>query len=340
VIAAGVVAGLIGFVVLAAAQTRQAPRLVEKPRIVGKAVVGSTLRADIGRWTGARPIRFRVQWLRCRSARAATPCRDIRGANGRTLKLTGADRGSSIHFRVTAANRSGRTKAWPRRTGIVGMPPATTTTTTTTTTAPTTTSPPPTTTTSPPSGKSVVLVNQPWYCTGPVDLDLVKVTMRDVSKHGVFLNRGCTGTIRRLEVDTWHQDAVKVGGAHDLVVESGTLTCHANDRVTHQDGVQAQSGERVTFRSLRVDCRTATNAAFFVSAVGLVPSDIVCERCTFLPANSTVNIKKSIRSGVRNSVVCRGTAHAIWIQGGAVDPVDEGNVVLSRGDPRCGRSFS
>jgi hypothetical protein len=338
VIAAGVLAGLIGFVVLAAAQTRQAPRLLEKPRIVGRAVVGSTLRADLGRWNGARPIRFRVQWLRCRSAKAATPCRDIRGAIGLTLKLTRADLGSSIHFRVTATNRSGRTKAWPRRTGIVGPPPLTTTTTTTTTT-PTTTLPPPPTTTSPPSGQSVVLVNKAWYCTGPVDLDLVKVTMRDVSQHGVFLNRGCTGTIRRLEVDTWHQDGVKVGGGHDLVIESGAITCHANDRVTHQDGVQAQSGERVTFQGLRIDCRTATNAAFFVSAVGLVPSDIVCEQCTFLPANSTVNVKKSVRSGVRNSVVCEGTAHGIWIQGGAVDPVNTGNVVLRRSDPRCSPPF-
>jgi len=337
VIAAGVVAGLIGFVVLAAAQTRQAPRLVQKPRIVGRAVVGSVLRADLGHWTGARPIRFRLQWLRCRSAKPGTPCRDIRGANKLTLKLTRADLGSSIHFRVTAANRSGRTKAWPHRTGIVRPAPGTTTTTTTPTT-PTTTSPP--TPTSPPSGQSVVRVNQPWYCTGPVDLDLVKVTMRDVSQHGVFLNRGCTGTIRRLEVDTWHQDGVKVGGGHDIVIESGVITCHANDRVSHQDGVQAQSGERVTFQNLRVDCRTATNAAFFVSAVGLVPSDIVCDRCTFLPANSTVNIKKSIRSGVRNSVVCQGTAHGIWVQGGAVDPVNSGNVVLDRSDPRCGRSVS
>jgi hypothetical protein len=330
VIGSGVVVGLVAFVVIASAQPGRAPRLVQKPRIVGTpVVVGKVLQADIGRWSGARPITFTLQWLRCRSSKANTPCQAIRGAHGRTYRLTRADLGRSIHFQVTAKNRAGITKAWPGRTPLVRPVPPTTTTTTTTPTV-----------TSPPSGQSVVRVNQPWYCTGPVDLDLVKVTMRDVSQHGVFLKGGCTGTIRRLEVDTWHQDGVKVGGAHDLTIESGAIACHANDRVTHQDGVQAQAGERVTFQNLRIDCRTATNAAFFISAVGSVPSDIVCERCTFLPANSTVNIKKSIRSGVRDSVVCRGNSHTIWVQTGAVDPVNTGNVELAPSDPRCGRSVS
>jgi hypothetical protein len=54
-----------------------------------------------------------------------------------------------------------------------------------------------------------------------------------------------------------------------------------------------------------------------------------------LPANSTVNIKDSIRSGVRNSTVCTGRTAAIRIQSGAVSPVNSGNTVLSRRDARC-----
>lgn len=290
-------------------------------------------------------MRFSVQWQRCSSPAPSSACITIPGATARSYRLTRADLGKSIHFRVIARNRGGSTKAWARRTALVKRGPGgtapttstatTTTTTPTTSTTTTTTTTATTTTTTPQSGKSVVLVDQPWFCDGAVDLDLVKVTIRDVGKHAVYLQRGCTGTIRRIEIETWRQDGLKVGGAHDLVIESGIITCHDREADTHQDGVQAQSGERVTFRNLRVDCRTANNAAFFVSAVGAVPTDLVCEHCMFLPANSTVNIKKSIRSGVRDSTVCRGNAYDIRIQSGAVDPVNTGNVVLSRSDPRC-----
>jgi hypothetical protein len=160
--------------------------------------------------------------------------------------------------------------------------------------------------------------------------------MRSASKHAIYLDVGCTGRIARIEVDTWHQDGVKVRGAVGLVIGGGYIRCHGRDRSVHQDGVQAQGGQRVTFRRLTVDCPTSNNAAFFVSRAGSsLPSDIVCDGCTLKPANSTVNIKASLRSGIRNSTVCRGRTAAIRIQFSAVDPVDTGNVVLSRHNPRC-----
>jgi hypothetical protein len=188
----------------------------------------------------------------------------------------------------------------------------------------------------PAARRSVTLVDKSWYCTRRVDLDLVRVVMRSASEHAVYLSSGCTGRIGRLEVETWHQDGVKVWpGTHDLVIQGGTIVCHDRDLSTHQDGVQAQGGERVTFRKLTIDCRTSNNAAFFVSATRMVPTDIVCVRCTFLPANSTVSIKRSLRSGIRDSTVCRGRTAAIRIQPEAIAPVDARNVVLGRAHPRC-----
>jgi hypothetical protein len=188
----------------------------------------------------------------------------------------------------------------------------------------------------PAAPRSVTLVDESWYCRRRVDLDLVRVVMRTASEHAVYLATGCTGRIGRIEVETWQKDGVKIwAGAHDLVIQSGSIVCHDRDPSTHQDGVQAQGGERVTFRKLVVDCRTSNNAAFFVSGTRTVPDAIVCVRCTLLPANSTVSIKRSLRSGVRDSTVCRGRHAAIRIQPEAIAPVDARNVVLGRGHPRC-----
>jgi hypothetical protein len=188
-----------------------------------------------------------------------------------------------------------------------------------------------------PLSGSVVLVDRSWSCTSAVDLDLVKVTLRSRSDNGIYLKPGCTGRIDRIEVDTWFQDGLKVWqGAHDIVIGGGYISCHARAGDVHQDGIQVQSGQRVTFNGLRVDCPESPNAALFINRVGsAAPEDIVCNACMLLPANSTVNVKDSIRSGVRNSTVCTGRAGAIRIQDGAVNPVNSGNTVLSRRDARC-----
>jgi hypothetical protein len=182
----------------------------------------------------------------------------------------------------------------------------------------------------------VLRVDANWTCTGAVNVDVLKVTMQKASDNAVYFKSGCTGRIGRIEIDVWHADGIKVwGGAHDLVIEGGFINCHARDADVHQDAIQAQGGDRVTFRNLTVDCPTSNNAAFFVSAVGATPADIVCDTCTLKPANSTVNIKSSVRSGVRNSIVCRGQAAGIRIQSGAVDPVNVGNLELPASDYRC-----
>jgi hypothetical protein len=279
-------------------------------------------------------MRLGVRWLRCQSPAPSAPCSPIPGASRRTYRLTSADVGKSIRFRVAAVNRAGATRTWAQRTARVRAALAqgageASGTATTTGIGPVANG------SGAGSGDQVVRADESWSCRGAVDLDLVKVTIRDVAKHAVYLGEGCTGTIRRLEVDTSRKDGVKIRGARNLVIESGTIICRGRDSDEHQDGVQAQYGDHVTFRNLRVDCRTANNAAFFVSAVRAIPTDVVCDHCLLLPANSTVNIQKSIRSGVRNSIVCRGNARGIRIQPAAIDPVNSGNVVLARLDPRC-----
>lgn len=184
---------------------------------------------------------------------------------------------------------------------------------------------------------TVTLVDRPWICSTTVNLDVVKVTMH-ANENAIYLKAGCTGRIGRIEIDTWSADGVKVhGGAQDITIGGGYISCHARAGTVHQDGIQAQSGTRVTFKGLRIDCPKSPNAAFFVSrgGGGGTPTDIVCNGCTLLPANSTVNVKESIRSGVRNSVVCQGRHTAIRIQSGAVSPVNTRNTVLSRTSPSC-----
>jgi hypothetical protein len=185
----------------------------------------------------------------------------------------------------------------------------------------------------------VVLVDTQWACLGRVDLDLVKVTMR-AAGDAIRLGRDCTGRIGRIEVETWTDDGVKVQNAapvaHDLLIESGYVKCHAIRPTAHQDGVQAMGGARIIFRNLTIDC--LGNSNFFVDTGGSgasVPSDIVCDGCTLGPRSaSTLFIGTSVRSGARSTVVCNGRYMGVRI-GAATAPVNVGNVVASATDPRC-----
>ncbi len=195
----------------------------------------------------------------------------------------------------------------------------------------------------PPSGssesRSVVLVDQQWRCSGPVDLDLVKVTMH-AGSDAVSIARGCSGRIGRVEVDTWTADGIKVQNAspvaQDLVIGGGYVECHAISPDSHQDGVQAMGGSRLTMRNLVIDC--LGNSNFYVNRAGggaSTPTDVVCDGCVFGPRSaSTLYIGSSLRSGARNSVVCEGRYFDIRIEG-ATGPVTTGTVIVPRSDARC-----
>ena len=165
---------------------------------------------------------------------------------------------------------------------------------------------------------SVVLEDESFVCTGPVDLDLVKVTMRTYrggdggpGVDAIVLDPGCTGRIGRIEVDTWLGDGVKVrvgpGAARDLEIDSGYVRCHAIQGSIHQDGVQAGAGERITFRRVAIDC--LGNSNFYATGWGGARADrVVCERCALGPgsASTLYTNARSERSGASDSLVCEG----------------------------------
>lgn len=190
-------------------------------------------------------------------------------------------------------------------------------------------------------GNSVILEEEPWVCLGPVDLDLVKVTMRTTSEDAIRLDENCSGRIGRVEVETWTADGIKVHNrgtvAHDLVIESGYVKCHDVAGESHQDGVQVQGGYRLTFRNLRVDC--LRNSNLFISRGGSgasTPTDVVCEGCVLGPNSAqTLFFATSIRSGARRTTICEGRVQAKRIAGGAEEIVDVDNKVLPRNDPAC-----
>jgi hypothetical protein len=194
---------------------------------------------------------------------------------------------------------------------------------------------------SPPTGNNVVLTDRSWDCVGPVDLDLVKVTLRTTVDSAVSLDRNCTGRIRRLEIETWTGDGIKVQNrgtvARDFVVESGYIKCHDVYPGYHQDGIQVMGGTRITFRNLRIDC--LGNSNLFLSRGGgysSTPTDVVCDGCVLGPnSGQTLFYATSIRSGARGTTVCTGRFRAIRIEAGAEGRIDENNRTLPHNHPSC-----
>jgi len=191
------------------------------------------------------------------------------------------------------------------------------------------------------SAKSRILEEQSFSCTGKVDLDLVRVTMRKVVDDAISLGENCTGRIGRIEVETWTADGIKVQNfgkvAHDLVIESGFVKCHDVFGEYHQDGIQVMGGRAITFRGLRVDC--LGNSNLFLSEGGQrasTPTDVVCEGCVLGPnSGQTLFYAPSLRSGARNTTICTGRFRAIRVEPGAQEMVDAGNEVLPHDDPSC-----
>jgi hypothetical protein len=283
------------------------PSNVTPPWMSGQTQAGRTLTAGTGTWADS-PTSYAYRWERSLDSGATWAA--IAGATASTYLLTSADVGFAVRVAVTAFGAVGQTTAMSSPADIY------------------------------PSGNLVVMLNASWNCRSAVDLDLVKV-VTDRGDWAVTLDPGCTGRIARLEATTSYEDAVKVRGATDVVIASGKLTCARRDSAGHQDGVQAQNGTRVTFQEVVIDCRTANSAAFFVSRSSTsvpTPTDIVCERCTILGANSTINLKTSLRSGVRDSLVCPAfpsSSLTYRIEASAIEPVNVGNTTLSGSDPIC-----
>ena len=72
-------------------------------------VVGHTLFASTGTWTGTFPISYTYQWKRCDAGDPVNgPCVDIRGATGSSYTVAPADYQMRIRVAVSATNSDGR----------------------------------------------------------------------------------------------------------------------------------------------------------------------------------------------------------------------------------------
>jgi hypothetical protein len=107
-----------------------APKSSVAPTVAGSAVVGSTLTANNGTWTGATD--FDYQWQSCNAV--GNTCTDITGATAKTYTVRTTDLGNTLRVVVTAKNKYGSTKATTDHTDVVttGAPSQTTTTVVTT----------------------------------------------------------------------------------------------------------------------------------------------------------------------------------------------------------------
>jgi len=192
---------------------------------------------------------------------------------------------------------------------------------------------------------SITLVDKGWTCTGPVALTSVSVTITknlvaplrgQGNVDAIHIHSGCTGTIGKLTVVQYEGDGIKVGqGAHDLVVESGSVSCFDRAAGKHQDGVQVMGGSNIVFRNLNVQCQSSNNSAFFINkgtTSSQVPTNVVCDGCFLSGGGITVRIYNSVSSGVRNSTIVAGHLSPLHIaKSSAINPINVNNTVAAAG---------
>ncbi len=93
-----------------------APDNTSPPTISGTPQEGNTLKADRGQWAN-NPTSYDYVWLRC--DKNGGSCASISGATSRSYKLTSADVGNTVRFRVRATNGSGSTNATSVPTAVI-----------------------------------------------------------------------------------------------------------------------------------------------------------------------------------------------------------------------------
>lgn len=92
------------------------PPNTQPPTIVGSAVVGQTLTAAPGTWTGSG-ITYTYAWQRCDAAGAS--CAAILGATQTTYTLVTGDVGKTVRVAVTATNTTGANTVMSSQTAVV-----------------------------------------------------------------------------------------------------------------------------------------------------------------------------------------------------------------------------
>jgi hypothetical protein len=118
---------LVGAALLAASsatgRSQQKPTNTVEPSIiyVYPIKVGTVLNGKPGSWSGAQPITFKYQWLRCDDNGQA--CTNIPNQVSLTYTTVGADATHTIRFQVTASNKDGATTATSNATSEIPKGP-------------------------------------------------------------------------------------------------------------------------------------------------------------------------------------------------------------------------
>jgi len=101
---------------------RFAPSATTAPALTGDAVLGGTLTATRGTFTGFAPIRYVSTWQRCDAT--VTICKAVKGVKGLIYPVTRADLGWRIRLSVAAVNSIGSIRARSDATEpiVVGQP--------------------------------------------------------------------------------------------------------------------------------------------------------------------------------------------------------------------------
>ncbi len=105
--------------------TAEVPTNTAPPTIEGTPVVGQTLQAAPGSWSGTPPLEYLYQWLRCDGAGEA--CTSIPEATRPTYVTTASDIGSTLRVTVTAENEQGAASSTSQATTVVSAAPPTNT---------------------------------------------------------------------------------------------------------------------------------------------------------------------------------------------------------------------
>jgi hypothetical protein len=103
---------------IAASSTSGAPKNTVEPSVSGSARQGQTLTARVGSWTGATPIAYAYQWLRCNAA--AGNCVALAGQTKPSYVVASTDLSSRLRVRVTASNPRGSATATSNATAQAG----------------------------------------------------------------------------------------------------------------------------------------------------------------------------------------------------------------------------
>src|SRR5439155_10350895 len=106
----------------ARAVAQAVPRNTAEPKITGSAIVGSTLSATTGDWTGTTPINFAFQWVRCPTSGGksdGSDCASISGATTSSYVVGSADAGKRLRVRVTGSNVDGSATAASNATATI-----------------------------------------------------------------------------------------------------------------------------------------------------------------------------------------------------------------------------